>query len=117
MWVPSDGPCVDVTVSAPWEVPNWGARLVCMGKDPAWTRKEWVQTLTDFLCSSSYKVVHFAGHVTRMPHVTYNMGGAAATFINGEGEWPIRNWSLGRRMLQFDADTFALARMAQALAR
>ena len=23
-WVPSDGPHVDVAVSAPWEVPNWG---------------------------------------------------------------------------------------------
>ena len=35
VWVPSDGPCVNVMVSAPWEVPNWGAQLVCMGKEPA----------------------------------------------------------------------------------
>ena len=48
--------------------------------------------------------------------MTYNMGGAAATFINGEGERPIWSWSLGRGLLQFDADAFALARMAQALA-
>ena len=62
-WVPSDGPRVDVTVSAPWEVPNWGAQLVCMGKDHAWMRKEWVRTLTDFVLRSSYEVVHIAGHV------------------------------------------------------
>ena len=60
-WVPSDGPRVDVTVSAPWEVPNWGSRLVHMGKDPAWTRKAWVRTLTDFVIGSSYKVVHVLG--------------------------------------------------------
>ena len=48
--------------------------------------------------------------------MTYNMGGAAATFINGEGERPVRSWSLGRGLLQFDVDAFALARMAQALA-
>ena len=87
-WVPSDGPRVDVAVSAPWEVPNWGTRLVCMGKDPAWVRKEWVQTLTNFVLGSSYEVVHVAGNVRRVHHVTYNMGGAVATFINGEGEWP-----------------------------
>ena len=55
-WVPSDGPRVNVAVSAPWEVPNWGAQLVRMGKDPAWTRKEWVRTLTDFVHGSSYEV-------------------------------------------------------------
>ena len=48
--------------------------------------------------------------------LTYNMGGAAATFINGEGEWPVRSWSLGRGLLQFNANAFTLARMAQALA-
>ena len=44
------------------------------------------------------------------------MGGAVAMFINGEGEQPVRSWSLGRRLLQFDTDAFALARMAQSLA-
>ena len=24
VWVPSDGPHVDIKISAPWEVPNWG---------------------------------------------------------------------------------------------
>ena len=87
-----------------------------MGKDPAWTRKAWVRTLTDFVLGSSYKVVHVAGHVRRVPHVTYNMGGAVATFINGDGERPGRSWPMGRGLLQFDADAFALARTAQALA-
>ena len=96
MWVLSDRPHIDITVSAPWEVPNWGAQLVCMGKDPAWARKEWVQTLTDFVPGSSYEIVHIARHVRRVPHMTYNMGSVASMFINGEGEQPIRSWSLGR---------------------
>ena len=57
-----------------------------------------------------------AGHVHCVPHMTYNMGGAAAMFINGEGEQSVRSWPLGRGLLQFDANTFALARTAQALA-
>ena len=73
-WVPSDRPRVDVTVSTPWEVPNWGARLVHMGKDPAWTRKEWVRTLTDFVHRSSNEIVHVAGHVRRVPHCYVMVG-------------------------------------------
>ena len=72
--------------------------------------------LCPWILGSSYKVVHVAGHVHQVPHVTYNMGGVVATFINGEGERPVKSWSLGRELLQFNADTFTLARMAQALA-
>ena len=39
MWVPFDGLRTDVVAAAPWEVPNWGARLNHMGCCPPRTKK------------------------------------------------------------------------------
>src|SRR5579859_8191225 len=62
-WVPSDGPRVDITALAPWEVPNWVTQLRFMGADNPHTRKTWTRELTDHLSGSSSGIVHVSGVV------------------------------------------------------
>ena len=84
-WVPSDGPRIDVTAIAPWEVPNWVSRLVYMGTGQPHERKTWSRALWDHCLGSSIEIVHAAGAARRVTCPDTIVGGAAATFRNGGG--------------------------------
>jgi hypothetical protein len=83
--VPSWGPKVDLTVLAPWEVPNWVGHISYMGVETPFIRKGWIRDLTAAGADLSTMFIHVAA-------ATYNreaeelgvVGGAAATYARGE---------------------------------
>ena len=61
--VPTIGPKIDVTVIAPWEVPNWGAQTSYMGVCTPKKRLTWVQSLIELGDSLNNAYVFTAGAV------------------------------------------------------
>ena len=85
--VPSHGPKVDLTVIAPWEVPNWAAQMSHWGVTSPAERKEWVQSLYEIGLNSSTEVVFTSAKVTEQDVGDLTMvGGAALVSCHGGGE-------------------------------
>ena len=112
-----DGPRTDVMAVAPWEAPNWEARLNHMGPTRLNVRKEWVNDLYGSLPTSNLAIVTVAGTVSKQGRYDDLMvGGAAAiitTDLGGEKVQRTRRWCLGTGVVQHDADLFALANAAK----
>ena len=58
--VPSWGPCVDLKVIAPWEVPNWVVHITYMGVVALYIRKAWIRDLTISYEGLSMLLIHTA---------------------------------------------------------
>ena len=85
--VPSHGPKVDLTVIAPWEVPNWAAQTSHWGVTSPAERKEWVQSLYEIGLNSSTEVVFTSAKVTERDVGDLTMvGGAALVSCRGGRE-------------------------------
>jgi hypothetical protein len=115
--VPSSGPRVDLTVLAPWEVPNWAGHVSYMGVETPFTRKGWIRDLTAAVPDPSTMFIHVAAATcNREAEELGVVGGAAATYARGVNPLTWFSWVAGSELTQFDADAFALARMAETLA-
>jgi hypothetical protein len=115
--IPSDGPRVNVMSVPPWEVPNWVGHLSFMGVVSPWVRTAWTQDLTNSVEGLSILISHAAAVLSnRGQNDDQVAGGAAATFSVGGLPLSILGWSIGDRLTQFDADVFAIAKTAEALA-
>ena len=113
-WVPSWGPCVDVTWIGPWEVPNWVAKVQVMGVTTPSRRKEWIRDLTISCETLNMLLVHTAAKlVTRQLDEEVVVGGAAAVFSAGGSPWTQSGWTIGSDLTQFDADVVALAKAVE----
>jgi hypothetical protein len=64
--VPSSGPKVDLTVLAPWEVPNWADHVSYMGVETPFVRKSWIRDLTATGTDSSTMFIHVAAAMLRL---------------------------------------------------
>jgi hypothetical protein len=106
-WVPSEGPCIDVTALTPWDVPNWRLRVRLLGTCPPHTQKTWVQSLWDHLPGSSNRIVHAMGVVRQDSLIGTTAGGAAATLSDGGGgtclSWP---GVMSQRLVLLDLSVF-----------
>jgi hypothetical protein len=112
--VPSDGPRVDHAAIGPWEVPNWVARTRYMGVVAPYVRQAWTQDLMAVCKGMSIMISHTAAAVvSRRCGDLSVVGGAAATFSVGGSRPTVLAWSAGGNLTQFDADAYALARMAE----
>jgi hypothetical protein len=115
--IPSDGPRVNVTSVPPWEVPNWVGHLSFMGVVSPWVRTAWTRDLTNSVEGLSILISHAAAVLSNRGRNDDRVaGGAAATFSVGGSPLSILGWSIGDRLTQFDADVFAIAKTAEALA-
>jgi hypothetical protein len=115
--VPSAGPKVDLTVLAPWEVPNWVDHVSYMGVETPFIRKNWIRDLWALGADSSTMFVHVAATTcNREAEELGVVGGAAATYACGGNPVTWHSWAAGSELTQFDTDAFALARMAEVLA-
>jgi hypothetical protein len=114
--VPSSGPKVDVTVLAPWEVPNWVDHVSYMGVETPFVRKSWIRDLLALGADSSTMFIHVvAATCNREAEELGVVGGAAATYARGGNPITWHSWAVGSELTQFDADAFALARTAEVL--
>jgi hypothetical protein len=115
--VPSSGPKVDLMVLAPWEVPNWVDHVSYMGVGTPFVRKSWIRDLTASGVDSSTMFIHVAAVTcNREAEELGVVGGAAVTYAHGGNPITWHSWAVGSDLTQFDADAFALARMAEVLA-
>jgi hypothetical protein len=115
--VPSLGPKVDLTVLAPWEVPNWEAHVLYMGVETPYIQKNWIRDLTASGLDSNMMLIHMAGAtLNREAEGLEIVGGAAATYSHGGNPLTWHLWVAGMELTQFDADAYALARTAEVLA-
>jgi hypothetical protein len=115
--VPSLGPKVDLMVLAPWEVPNWVDHVSYMGVETPFVRKSWIRDLTASGVDSSTMFIHVAAVTcNREAEELGVVGGAAVTYARGGNPITWHSWAAGSDLTQFDADAFALARMAEVLA-
>ena len=116
--VPSEGPHVDITAVAPWEVPNWEAHTSYMGVTTPHLRKDWVRELTNTSLGTSKMIIHSVAVLTPREFGTEGLlvGGAAATFSIGGSPWTGTGWTISSALTQFDADGFGLARAVEEMA-
>jgi hypothetical protein len=115
--VPSSGPKVDLTVLAPWEVPNWVDHVSYMGVETPYIRTNWIRALTASNTDSSTMFIHVAAATcNREAEELGVVGGVAATYAHGGNPITWHLWAAGSELTQFDADAFALARTAEVLA-
>jgi hypothetical protein len=115
--VPSLGPKVDLTVLAPWEVPNWEAHVLYMGVETPYIQKNWIRDLTALGLDSNMMLIHTAGAtLNREAEGLEIVGGAAATYSHGGNPLTWHSWVAGMELTQFDADAYTLARTAEVLA-
>jgi hypothetical protein len=115
--VPSWGPRVDVVAVGPWEVPNWAAHLTYMGVVCPHLQKAWIRDLSISCEGWNAMIIHTAACITMcvVGELTV-VGRAAATHSVGNGPLNVHSWTIGLELMQFDADTYAIARMAETLA-
>jgi hypothetical protein len=112
--VPSDGPRVDHTAVSPWEVPNWVVHTQYMGVVAPYVRKAWTQDLTASCEGMSIMITHTAAAVvSRHCGDLTVVGCAAATFSVGGSRPKVLAWSARGNLMQFDADAYVLARVAE----
>jgi hypothetical protein len=115
--VPSSGPKVDLTVLAPWEVPNWVDHVLYMGVETPFVRKGWIRDLTAAGADPNTMFIHVAAATCdREAEELGVVGGAAATYACGGNPITWHSWAAGSELTQFDADVFTLARTAEVLA-
>ena len=115
--VPSHGPKVDLTVIAPWEVPNWAAQTSHWGVIRPAERKEWVQSLYEIGLNSSTEVVFTSAKVTERDVGDLTVvGGAALVSCRGGEEPKSLKRTVGSEVTQFDAGVCALAMAGESLA-
>jgi hypothetical protein len=98
--IPFDGPQTNIVAVAPWEVPNWEARLNHVGLSRSINRKEWVDDLYLSLAHSHTIIMNIAGAVSNHGRCDSEMvGGAAATMTmdaeEGAPRQLTRRWCLG----------------------
>src|SRR6266702_2884581 len=117
--IPANGPHVDVTKMAPWEVPNWTGRLRIWDVVNPQTRREWTSALYGYMDTLSIAAVHVASKLTNVGRPDGKVvGGAAATMKlgvqRGEGlaERSCQNWACCKA---FDTSCFGLAKTMVAL--
>jgi hypothetical protein len=115
--IPSDGLRINIMSVPPWEVPNWVGQLSFMGIVSPWVRTAWTQDLTNSVEGLSILISHAAAVLSnRGWNDDQVASGVAATFSVGGSPLSILGWSIGDRLTQFDADVFAIAKTAEALA-
>jgi hypothetical protein len=115
--VPSLGPKVDLTVLAPWEVPNWEAHVLYMGVETPYIQKNWIRDLTALGLDSNMMLIHMAGAtLNREVEGLEIVGGAAVTYSCGGNPLTWHLWVAGTELTQFDTDAYTLARTAEVLA-
>jgi hypothetical protein len=115
--IPSDGPHVNIMSVPPWEVPNWAGHLSFMGVVSPWVRTAWTRDLTNSVEGLSILISHAVAILSNRGRNNDRVaGGAAAMFSVGGSPLSILGWSIGDRLTQFDADIFAIAKTAEALA-
>ncbi|KAH9014023.1 hypothetical protein EDB85DRAFT_2215399 [Lactarius pseudohatsudake] len=117
--IPSDGPRVDVTAVAPWEIPIWAARLSHMGVMSPHRRKAWTKDLTRSLEGMNIAVVHVVAALTNEGREDDKAVGGAAAVMNLGTRWgePAESWDWthGKMAKQFDVACFGLAKTVEAL--
>ena len=115
--VPSHGPKVDLTVIAPWEVPNWAAQTSHWGVTNPAERKEWVQSLYEIGLNSSTEVIFTSAKVMEwdVGDLT-TVGGAALVSCQGGEEPKSLKRTVGSEVTQFDMGVCALAMAGESLA-
>ena len=119
--VPTIGPRIDVTVIAPWEVPNWRAQTSYMGVCAPKKRLTWVQSLIELGDGLNNAYVFTAGavHGRRWEEGGDSMlvGGASLVPAYKEDDPPSSKykWAVGEGVLQFDVDVEALAKAGELL--
>ena len=115
--VPFNGPRTNVMAVAPWEVPNWEARLKHIGPTHPNTRKEWVNNLYRSIPMSNLAIITVVRMVSKQGHYDNLMvGGAAAIFTMGLGDKKVQHtqrWCLGTGVVQHNIDLFAIAKTAK----
>ena len=115
--VPVQGPHADIVAVAPWEVPNWRARVNHMGITTPQDRKTWVNDLYRSLPASGVSIISVARTVSNKDRYDNWMVGGAAAILNTHTEGITRtwthHWALGTEVTQYDVDLFALAKAAQ----
>jgi hypothetical protein len=115
--IPSDGLRINIMSVPPWEVPNWVGQLSFMGIVSPWVRTAWTRDLTNSVEGLSILISHAAAVLSnRGWNDDQVASGVAATFSVGGSPLSILGWSIGDRLTQFDADVFAIAKTAEALA-
>ena len=119
--VPVIGPKIDVTVIAPWEVPNWGAQTSIMGVCAPKKCLSWVQSLVELGdgLKNAYMFTAGAVHKWRWEEDgDLAMVGGASLISLFNKEDPTSSsfkWSVGEGLLQFDTDVEALAKAGEYL--
>ena len=119
--VPIIGPKIDVTVIAPWEVPNWRAQMLYMGVCAPKKWLTWVQSLIELGDGLNNAYVFTAGAVRgrRWEEGGDSMlvGGASLVPAYKEDNPPSSEykWVVGEGVLQFDVDVEALAKAGELL--
>jgi hypothetical protein len=115
--VPSWGPRVNIVAVSPWEVPNWAANLTYMGVVRPHTRKAWIRDLTISCDGWNAMIIHTAACITtRVVCDLTEVGSAATSYSVGNGLLNVHSWTIGSELTQFDADAYAIVRMAETLA-
>jgi hypothetical protein len=110
-------PRVDIVAVSPWEVPNWAAHLTYMGVVRPHVQKAWIRDLTTSCEGWDAMIIHTAACITT--HVVCDLtevSSAAALYLVGNGPLNVHSWTIGSELMQFDADAYAIARMAETLA-
>jgi hypothetical protein len=116
--VPSSGPKVNVVALAPWEVPNWVEHVSYMGVENPCVRKTWICDLTVAVKGTNTMLIHLAAAtLNREAEGLGVVGGAAATYLRGGVDITSHDWVIGTDLMQFDADAFVLARVAEVMAQ
>jgi hypothetical protein len=127
--VPSDGPRVDVTAMAPWEVPFWRDKVKFIGVVNPYTRQAWTKDLHWSMEGLDLAVIHVAAMVSCEGCDDGKMvGGTAAVAIMGSkvgetsrlpdeglGECVSWSWSYSTDCLQFDVSCFGITKTIEAM--
>ena len=114
--VPVIGPKIDMTVIAPWEVPNWGAQTSIMGVCAPKKHLTWVQSLVELGDGLGNAYLFTAGAVHKWRWEEggdlATVGGASLVSLFKEYDPPSSSvkWSVGKGLLQFDVDVEVLAK-------
>jgi hypothetical protein len=113
--VPAEAPCTDIVAIAPWEVPNWGARLHFLDRTHPAQRRKWVDDLYGAVTPTSGAIIRVAGTISNKDRPDNRMVGACAAVLSqgGDREDLVRSWCVGTEMPQFDIDMMALAHTAE----
>jgi hypothetical protein len=84
--VPSEAPHTDVVAIAPWEVPDWGARLQFLDRTHPVQRKQWVDGLYGAVTPTSGAIIRVAGTISNKDRSDNRMVGACAAVLSQGGD-------------------------------